>query len=87
MAIPGGFEKAGFYEDAYHEDSLELIRAFNEEREIIASVYVGALSVGKSYILKGCKGTTYNLLNGMRRKQLADFGADVVDQHGVVEGF
>jgi 4-methyl-5(b-hydroxyethyl)-thiazole monophosphate biosynthesis len=22
LAIPGGFEKAGFYEDSYHEDSM-----------------------------------------------------------------
>jgi len=29
LAIPGGFEKAGFYQDAYHEDFLKIIRQFN----------------------------------------------------------
>ena len=86
LAIPGGFEKAGFYEDAYHEDFLTLIRTFNEEKRIIASVCVGALPLGKSGILKGRKATTYHLLNGMRRKQLAEFGADVLDRHVVVDG-
>ena len=73
-------------EDAYHEDFLTLIRTFNEEKKIIASVCVGALPLGKSGILKGRKATTYHLLNGMRRKQLAEFGADVLDQHVVVDG-
>jgi 4-methyl-5(b-hydroxyethyl)-thiazole monophosphate biosynthesis len=86
LAIPGGFEKAGFYEDAYHEDFLTLIRTFNEEKKIIASVCVGALPLGKSGILEGRKATTYHLLNGMRRKQLAEFGANVLDGHVVVDG-
>ncbi|MFB0508189.1 MAG: DJ-1/PfpI family protein [Thermodesulfobacteriota bacterium] len=85
LAIPGGFEKAGFYEDAYHEDFLTLIRTFDEEKKIIASVCVGALPLGKSGILKGRKATTYHFLNGMRRKQLGEFGADLLDQHLVVD--
>ena len=85
LAIPGGFEKAGFYEDAYHEDFLKLIRTFDEEKKIIASVCVGALPLGKSGILTGRRATTYHLLNGLRRKQLAEFGADVLDQHVVVD--
>lgn len=85
LAIPGGFEKAGFYEDAYHEDFLKLIRTFNYEKKIIASVCVGALPLGKSGILEGRKATTYHLLDGIRRKQLAEFGAEVLDQHIVVD--
>lgn len=86
LAIPGGFEKAGFYEDAYNEDFLKLVRTFDEEKKIIASVCVGALPLGKSGILKGRKATTYHLLDGIRRKQLAEFGAEVLDQHVVVDG-
>lgn len=85
LAIPGGFEKAGFYEDAYHEDFLKLIRNFNNEKKIIASICVGALPLGKSGILKGRKATTYHLLDGIRRKQLAEFGAEVLDQPLVVD--
>jgi len=86
LAIPGGFDKAGFYEDAYHEDFLKLVRAFNEEKKIIASVCVGALPLGKSGILKRRKATTYHLLDGIRRKQLTEFGAEVLDQHLVIDG-
>jgi protein deglycase len=86
LAIPGGFYKEGFYEDAYHEDFLKLVRAFNEEKKIIASVCVGALPLGKSGILKGRKATTYHLLDGISRKQLTEFGAEVLDQHLVVDG-
>lgn len=85
LAIPGGFEEAGFYEDAYHEDFLEIIRQFNESRKIIASICVGALALGKSGILKNRKATTYHLLNGKRRKQLERFGANVQDKSIVID--
>ena len=71
LAIPGGFEKAGFYEDAYDERFLNLIRDFDRHGKIIASVCVAALPVAKSGILKNRNATTYDLLDGIRRKQLA----------------
>jgi 4-methyl-5(b-hydroxyethyl)-thiazole monophosphate biosynthesis len=80
LAIPGGFENAGFYEDAYDERFLNLIREFDKENKIIASICVAALPIGKSGILANRKATTYDLLDGLRRKQLADFGANVQDE-------
>jgi len=85
LAIPGGFEKAGFYEDAYDERFLNLIRDFDKHGKIIASVCVAALPVAKSGILKGRNATTYDLLDGIRRKQLADFGAIVKDERIVID--
>jgi len=85
LAIPGGFEKAGFYEDAYDERFLNLIRDFDRHGKIIASVCVAALPVAKSGILKGRNATTYDLLDGIRRKQLADFGAIVKDERIVID--
>lgn len=85
LAVPGGFEEAGFYEDAYHEDFLKIIRQFHESKKIIASICVGALPLGKSGILKNKKATTYHLMNGKRRKQLEKFGAYVQDQPIVVD--
>lgn len=85
MAIPGGFETAGFYEDAYDERFLSLIREFDNQRKIIASVCVGAMPLGKSGVLEGRKATTYDLLEGFRRNQLADFGAEVLDKRIVVD--
>lgn len=85
LAIAGGFEKAGFYEDAYDERLLNLIREFDKEGKIIAAVCVSALPVGKSGVLNGRKATTYDLLDGLRRKQLADFGAIVLDERIVID--
>jgi protein deglycase len=85
LAVPGGFEEAGFYEDAYHEDFLKIIRQFHESKKIIASICVGALPLGKSGILKNKKATTYHLLDGKRRNQLKSFGAYVQDQAIVVD--
>jgi 4-methyl-5(b-hydroxyethyl)-thiazole monophosphate biosynthesis len=85
LAIPGGFEKAGFYEDAYDERFLNLIREFDKENKIIASICVAALPIGKSGILTNRKATTYDLMDGLRRKQLADFGANVQDEKIVVD--
>jgi 4-methyl-5(b-hydroxyethyl)-thiazole monophosphate biosynthesis len=85
LALAGGFEKAGFYEDAYDEKLLNLIREFDKEGKIIASICVSALPIGKSGILKNRKATTYDLLDGLRRNQLADFGAIVKDENIVVD--
>lgn len=85
LAIAGGFENAGFYEDAYDERLLNLIREFDKEGKIIAAICVSALPVGKSGVLKGRKATTYDLLEGVRRKQLADFGAKVQDESIVID--
>jgi len=79
LAIPGGFEAAGFYEDAYAEEFLDAIRQFNRKHKLIASICVGALPVGKSGVLTGRPATTYHLLEGKRRQQLAQMGATIVD--------
>jgi 4-methyl-5(b-hydroxyethyl)-thiazole monophosphate biosynthesis len=83
LAIPGGFEQYGFYKDAYDEQFLELIRGFKAKNKIIASICVGALPVGKSGILKGKNGTTYN--NPVRRKALEDFGVNVLNEQIVID--
>lgn len=75
LAIPGGFEEAGFYEDAYSEDFLNIIREFDRAGKIIASICVGALPIGKSGVLVGRNATTYNF--GIRQKQLSEFGVNV----------
>jgi 4-methyl-5(b-hydroxyethyl)-thiazole monophosphate biosynthesis len=85
LAIPGGFEKAGFYEDAYDEKFLELIREFDKERKIIASICVAALPIGKSGVLRNRNATTYDLIEGLRRKQLADFGVHIQDERIVID--
>lgn len=85
LAIPGGFEEFGFYEEAYDEKFLNLIKAFNRQKKPIASVCVAALPLGKSGVLKNRRATTYHLNGGCRQKQLAEFGVNVVNERVVVD--
>ena len=78
LAVPGGFEVFGFYNDAYDEQFLGLIRSFKANNKFIASICVGALPLGKSGILKGKTATTYN--NPIRREALQGFGVHVMNQ-------
>ncbi|PKM75701.1 MAG: DJ-1 family protein [Firmicutes bacterium HGW-Firmicutes-15] len=85
LAIPGGFEEAGFYEDAFNEEFLNVIRQFNKKGKTIASICVGALPIGKSGVLKGRNGTTYHLNNGNRQQQLAEYGVNIINTPIVVD--
>ena len=84
LVVPGGFEEYGFYEQAYDDRFLGLIREFDSRGKFIASVCVGALPLGASGILKGRRATTYHLGDGRRQRQLAEFGAVVVPDESVV---
>jgi len=83
LAIPGGFEQYGFYLDAYDTKFLNLIRQFNSENKMIATICVGALPVAKSGILKHRKATTYN--NKNRRNTLKECGVICVDKAVVID--
>ena len=83
LAIPGGFEVYGYYNDAYDDKFLALIRGFKASDKIIASICVGALPLGKSGVLKDKTGTTYK--SDVRRKALKEFGVQVVNQTIVMD--
>lgn len=85
LAVPGGFEEFGFYEEAYNKRFLELVREFDRQRKPIAAVCVGALPLGKSGILYGRRATTYHLKDAYRQKQLAEFGAVVMNERVVID--
>jgi len=85
LAIPGGAEEFGFYEEAYSEKFLEIIKHFDTKKKPIATVCVAALAVGKSGILQNRKATTYHLNKGYRQEQLKIFGVNVVNEPIVVD--
>ena len=85
LAIPGGFEEFGFYDEAYNEEFLSLIRKFDEQNKIIATICVGALPLGKSGILKNRNATTYHLKDGYRQKELQKFGVNIINQPIVID--
>jgi 4-methyl-5(b-hydroxyethyl)-thiazole monophosphate biosynthesis len=85
LAIPGGFESGGFYEDAFAEKFVDVVKGFHRSGKTIASICTGALCVGKSGILAGRRATTYHLSGGKRRKELSEMGVDVQDEFIVVD--
>ncbi len=84
LAIPGGFEESGFYDDAYSKDFLNIIREFHSASKVIASICVGALPIGKSGVLAGRNATTYNFAKSKRQKQLSDFNVNVLGDERIV---
>jgi protein deglycase len=86
VAVPGGFERAGFYNDAYSDVFLEVFRRFAAAGKPIAAICTGALPVARSGVLRGRRATTYHLLEGKRRKELAEMGVAVVDEPVVRDG-
>lgn len=86
LAIPGGFEEAGFYEDAFSTPFLDVIKHFYIHQKPIASICVASLSLGKSGILTDKKATTYNHLTSKRKEQLKNFGAVVQNDLIVQDG-
>ena len=86
LALPGGFEEHGFYDEAFSDEVGRLIRAFNGEEKPIASICVGALPIAHSGVLKRRCATTYHLGGSTRRRQLADYDVEVLDQQVVHDG-
>ena len=86
LAVPGGFEGAGFYEDAYDPRFLEVIRAFNAMNKPVASVCVASLALGKAGVLQGRRATVYHQIGGKRKDELEAFGAVFVDNAIVEDG-
>ena len=86
LAIPGGFKKAGFYDDAYSESFLDVIREFSRNGKPIGAICTGGLPVARSGVLTGRRATTYHLLDGVRRREMAEMGATVVDESIVEDG-
>ncbi|MGI2798523.1 DJ-1/PfpI family protein [Photobacterium damselae] len=84
LAIPGGMSRSGFYEDAYDERLLSLIRDFDSKGKTIASVCVGALPIAKSGVLNGRNGTTYHL-SKKRQTQMKEMGVNVIQAPIVID--
>lgn len=85
LAIPGGFEPSGFYDEALSEPFQDVIRYFAKHNKPIASVCVSSIAVGVSGVLAGKNATTYHQVGGKRKAQLEDTGAVFVDRPVVID--
>lgn len=86
LAIPGGFEPSGFYDEALSEPFLNVIRHFATQDQCIASVCVSSLCLGEAGILEQRNATIYHQDGGRRKQQLEATGACFVDRPIVVDG-
>lgn len=84
LAIPGGFEGAGFYDGAYSDEFLDVIRHFESTGKPVASVCVASLSLGKAGVIRKRRATVYHQVGGRRKAELEAFGAVFVD-HAIVK--
>jgi len=80
IAIPGGFEPSGFYDDALSEPFLTAIKCFHHDEKPIASVCVSSIALGHAGILTDKRATTYHQVGGKRKAQLEQTGAKFVDR-------
>lgn len=85
LAIPGGFEQANFYEDAFSEDFLSIIQHFDKANKPIAAICVAGLAVAKSGVLTDSFGTTYRFKNNPRQDQMKEYGVLVQSNERIVE--
>lgn len=83
LVVPGGFKNYGYYEDAFKEEFLNVIREFRSKNKIIASVCVGALPLAKSGVLKNKNATTYN--QSEYRQTLKNHGIVVSKEQIVID--
>ncbi|MGE7991154.1 DJ-1/PfpI family protein [Pseudomonas sp. NPDC089554] len=86
LALPGGFEPSGFYEEALSEPFLAAIRHFVDAGKIVASVCVSSLCLGQAGVLKDREATIYHQVGGRRKQQLLETGARFVDRPVVRDG-
>lgn len=85
LAIPGGFEEAGFYEDAFSECFQKVIQHFDAQKKPIASICVASLMIAHSGVLKNRKATTYNHPTSQRLVQLEQYGVQITNERIVCD--
>lgn len=84
LAVPGGFEDYNFFESAYDENYLRIVKYFNCHNKVIASICTGAIPIARSGVLAGRKATTYNM-NAHRAAQLREMNVEVCNKPIVVD--
>ncbi|MDU1910210.1 DJ-1/PfpI family protein [Fusobacterium sp.] len=85
LVIPGGFGKAGFFNDMKNKEFHNIIQNFYNRNKIIIGVCTGVIPLGESGILKNRKATTYLLDNDRYFKQLSNFGAIPIREEIVID--
>lgn len=84
LVIPGGFGKAGFFNDIQSEILNSLLNHFISNKKTIIGICTGALAIGIHGYLKNIPATTYLLDNERYFKQLERYNAIPVKKDIVI---
>lgn len=84
LIIPGGFGKAGYFNDIQSEILKSLLDHFILNKKIVIGICTGALAIGIHGFLKDISATTYLLDNKRYFKQLEKYGANSLEQDIVI---
>lgn len=86
LAIPGGFEEAGFYVDAFSQEFQTVVRHFDKQHKPIATICVASLILAHSGILQNRLATTYHHPTSKRLVQLKSYGVKITDERIIQTG-
>lgn len=86
LAIPGGMEWAGFFDDALADEFSAVIQHFAVHNKPIAAVCVAATSIANAGELTGKNATIYHSVTGKHKANLEGLGAVFVDLPVVRDG-
>lgn len=86
LAIPGGMEWAGFFNDALAEDFTRVVAHFLKHSKPIAAVCVASTSIAKTGAMAGRKATIYHSPTGKHKASLESMGVSFIDSPIVIDG-
>jgi 4-methyl-5(b-hydroxyethyl)-thiazole monophosphate biosynthesis len=86
LAIPGGMQWAGFFDDALSDKFKSIIKYFVSENKPIAAVCVASVSLANAGALLGKNATVYHTKGGKHKATLEQMGASFIDKPIVKDG-
>lgn len=86
LAIPGGMEWAGFFDDALSEDFTTVIQHFANAKKPIAAVCVASIAIANAEVLSGRNATIYHSSTGKHKANLERLGVNFIDKPIVQDG-
>ncbi|WP_047381953.1 DJ-1/PfpI family protein [uncultured Cetobacterium sp.] len=84
LVIPGGFGKAGFFNDIQSHELKSLLNHFILNKKVVIGICTGSLAIAIHGFLKNIPATTYLLDNERYFKQLKQYGAIPISEDIVI---
>lgn len=86
LAIPGGMEWAGFFENSLSDEFIEVVKHFIAQNKPIAAVCVASTCIAKSGEFTGREATIYHSQTGKHKAKLEEMGVKFIDKPIVESG-